>query len=193
MTAQLANPGTWRRIPWRRLGWGGGALFVLLPVVVGAPWSLGDFIFAGVLVGLVGGGIELAVRQGNAAYSLAAGLALGACLLSAWIPGAIGIIGSERDAANALYLGVVLVAVLGAIAALLRARGMALAMAAAAIAELLVPVAAWFLWPAVRDAILQPEVPLMTLLLVGMWGSSAWLFRAAGREQALLSPARSTD
>ena len=141
-----------------------------------------DFIFAGVMFGLVGSGLELAVRKRNAAYSLAAGLALGASLLSVWITGAVGIIGSEQDDANILYLAVILIALLGSIGALFRPSGMAVTMVAAATAELLVPFAAWVLWPEMRNAILRPEVPVMAALLVGMWLVSAWLFRKAADE-----------
>ena len=179
MTVQLADNGGRRRLPWRLIGWGGAGFLLLVPLIGNAPWSLGDFIFAGVMLGLVGGGIELAVRRGNAACSMAAGLALGASLLSVWIPDSVGVIGSEKDDANILYVAVVLFALLASIAALFRPSGMAIAMAAAAVAELLVPVAAWFIWPDLRGAILKPEVPLMAALLAGMWGVSAWLFRKA--------------
>ena len=179
MTSDVANEGGRGRIPWRLIGWGGAALLLLLPLAARAPWTLSDFIFAGVVFGLVGTGIELAVRKGNAAYSLAAGLALGASLLSVWITGAVGIIGSENNDANMLYLLVVLIALLGSIAALFRPSGMSVAMAAAAVAELLVPVAAWIFWPDIRPAILKPEVPFMAVLLTGMWATSAWLFRKA--------------
>ena len=179
MTSDVANTGGRGRIPWRLIGWGGASLLLLLPLVARAPWTLSDFIFAGVVFGLVGAGLELAVRKGNAAYSLAAGLALGAALLSVWIPGAVGIIGNEADDANMLYVLVVLIALLGSFAALFRPSGMAVAMAAAAVAELLVPVAAWIFWPEIRGAILKPEVPFMAALLTGMWAVSATLFRKA--------------
>ena len=179
MTSDVANSGGRGGIPWRLIGWGGAALLLLLPLVARTPWTLSDFIFAGVVFGLVGAGLELAVRKGNAAYSLAAGLALGASLLSVWIPGAVGIIGNEADDANMLYVLVVLIALLGSFAALFRPSGMAVAMAAAAVAELLVPFAAWLFWPELRPAILKPEVPFMAALLTGMWAVSAVLFRKA--------------
>jgi len=177
MAREISGHDGQRRIPWRLLGWGVGALFLLWPIAVGAPWSAADFVFAGAMIGIVGGGIELAVRRGNAAYTVAAGLALGAALLSAWIPGAVGIIGSEHEPANLLYPAVVLIALLGALVSLFRPRGMALAMAAAALAELLLPIAAWVLWPALRPAMLRPEVPFMTAVLTGLWAAAAWLFR----------------
>ncbi len=181
MTSDAANNGGRRGIPWRLAGWGGAGLLLLLPVVVGAPWSLCDIIFAGVLFGIIGAGIELAVTKGNAAYSVAAGLALGASLLSVWIPGGVGIIGNEADDANVLYPAVVMIALLGSIASLFRPSGMSLAMAAAAVAELLVPVAAWIFWPEIREAILRPEVPFMAVMLTGMWAVSALLFRKAAQ------------
>ena len=184
MTADVANESATRRIPWRLIGWGGAGFLLLLPLIVNAPWSLADFVFAGVMCGLVGAAIELVVRRGNAAFSMAVGLALGASLLSVWVTGGVGIIGSENDDANILYVAVVLFALLGSIAALFRPSGMAVAMAAAAVAELLVPVAAWILWPEIRAAILMPEVPLMTVFLTGMWAVSAWLFRKAAPEIA---------
>jgi len=182
MTSEVANDGGRRGIPWRPIGWGGAGFLLLLPLVARAPWTLSDFIFAGVVFGIVGGGLELAVRKGNAAYSTAAGLALGASLLSVWITGAVGIIGNEADDANILYPAVVLIALLGSFASLFRPSGMAVAMAAAAVAELLVPVAAWIFWPELRDAILKPEVPFMAAMLTGMWTVSALLFRKAAQK-----------
>jgi hypothetical protein len=182
MTSDVVNNGARRGIPWRLIGWSGAGLLLLLPLVAGAPWTLSDFIFAGVVFGIVGGGLELAVRKGNRAYSMAAGLALGAALLSVWIPGAVGIIGNEADDANLLYLGVVLIALLISLASLFRPSGMAVAMAAAAVAELLVPAAAWIFWPDIQGAVLKPEVPFMAVMLTGMWAVSALLFRkAAGK------------
>ena len=189
MTSDVANERGRRGIPWRLIGWGGAGLLLLLPLVARAPWTLSDFIFAGVVFGIVGTGLELAVRKGNAAYSMAAGLALGAALLSVWITGAVGIIGNEADDANILYIAVVLLALLGSIAALFRPSGMALAMAAAAVAELLVPAAAWIIWPELRGAIVKPEVPFMAALLTGMWAVSALLFRKAAQAPMLDSPA----
>lgn len=189
MTSNVAGGGRRRGIPWRLIGWGGAGLLLLLPLVARAPWTLGDFVFAAVIFGIVGGGLELAVRKGNAAYSTAAGLALGASLLSVWIPGAVGIIGNEADDPNMLYLLVVLIALLGSFAALFRPSGMAVTMGAAAVAELLVPAAAWIFWPELRDAILRPEVPFMAVLLTYMWALSAFLFRNAARGPMLDSPA----
>ena len=187
MTSEVVRDGR-RGMPWRLIGWGGAGLLLLIPLVAQFPWTLSDFIFAGVMFGIVGAGLELAARKGNRVYSLAAGLALGASLLSVWITGAVGIIGNEADDANILYLAVVLLALLGSIAALFRTSGMAVAMGAAAVAELLVPAAAWIIWPELHPAIMKPEVPFMAVFLTGMWAVSALLFRKAAEAPILDSP-----
>jgi hypothetical protein len=163
--------------PWRMIGWGGAALLLLLPAVAGAPWTGSDYIFAGMMLGGLGLGIELAARKGNAAYLGAAGLALVTAFLLIWINAAVGIIGSEAEDANMLFLGVVALALLGAVAAMFRARGMAMAMGAAGLAQLAVPVAAAMLW---RGApVGAPEVIGITAVLAAMWFASAALFRKA--------------
>lgn len=179
MTADADNSSGGHGIPWRMIGWGTAALLLLLPLVTNAPWTLSDFIFMGLLMASVGLGLELAVRKGNAAYRAAAGVALAAGFLLVWINGAVGIIGSEQEDANLLFGGVLAVALLGSIGALFRPAGMGLAMTAAAVAQALVPVVAWVLWPKSTASILQPEVLVLTGFFAGMWLLSAWLFRKA--------------
>ena len=184
MTTHTEGEGAWRRFPWRILGWGTAALLLLLPLVAmqftrEVNWTGSDFVFAAVMFGSVGLGLELAVRKGNRAYTAACGLALAASFLSVWITGAVGIIGSEREDANILFLAVILVALLGSVIVLFRPRGMAWAMAAAAAAEISVPFVALIAWPEAKEAILRPEVPISVVFLTGMWLTSAWLFRKA--------------
>ena len=131
----------------------------------------------GLLLGSVGIGLELAARTGNAAYRMAAGLALAAGFLLIWINGAVGIIGSEREEANMLFLGVIAVALLGALAALFRAKGMAWAMGAAALAQLAMPVIAALMWP--EAPVWSGKVIGLTAGFVAMWLISAALFRKA--------------
>ena len=178
-------------IPWRNLGWGGAALLLLAPLVAmqftrEVAWTPFDFAFAAGMLGGVGLGLELAFRKSrSAAYRIAAAIALAAGLLTVWITGAVGIIGSERDDANLLFFGVLLVALAGALAARFRPAGMALAMSAAALAQLMVPFAAWLIWPESRPAILAPEVAGSTAVFAGLWLASAWLFRKAARGPAI--------
>src|SRR5688572_13882947 len=91
---------------WRPAGWAVAALILLLPLIAmqftdEVDWSMFDFAFAAVLLGGLGLGLELAVRKtDNAAYRLAAAVALAAAFLLVWVNGAVGIIGSEQDDAN---------------------------------------------------------------------------------------------
>jgi hypothetical protein len=176
---------------WTLLFWGLAAGLLLLPFVAmrfsasGVDWTLADFVFMGVLLGIVGLALELAARRGNGAYNLATGLALAACFFLIVSTGAVGIIGDEGEAANLLFGAVILVALLGAVAARFRAPGMARAMAAAALVQLLVPVAALILWPGAAAAIRSPEVPIATLVFAAIWLGSAWLYRKAAAAAAL--------
>lgn len=171
---------------WRIAGWGVAASILLLPFIAMAftdevQWSVFDFLVMGAMLAGVGLGLELAARTGDIAYRIAAGLALAASFLLVFINGAVGIIGSEQDAANLLYGGVLAVALAGAVAARFRPAGMARAMAAAALAQLLVPVVAATLGPQTRALVWSREVPALTAAFAAMWLLSAWLFRRAAR------------
>jgi hypothetical protein len=170
---------------WRLLTWGGAGLALLAPLVAmqvtdAVAWSGFDFAFAAALLGGAGLGVELAVRRsGLAAYRIGAVVALAAGLLLVWINGAVGIIGSEREAANRLYLGVLAVALAGAAAARFRAAGMAWAMLGAAAAQVLVPLAAarW-----VGAMAWSPPVLGLTGGFAALWLVSAWQFRRAAAQ-----------
>jgi len=185
MTNQASSVGTRRGGRWTLAFWGLAAGLLLLPFVAmrfsasGVNWTAADFIFMGILLGIVGLALELAARKGSRAYNLATGLALAACFFLIVLTGAVGIIGDEGEIANLLFGAVILVALLGAIAARFRPVGMARAMTAAALVQLLVPVAALILRPGAAAAIWSPEVPISTLVFAGIWLGSARLYRKA--------------
>jgi hypothetical protein len=133
------------------------------------------------MLGIVGLGLELAVRKGNRAYTMAAGLALLVSFLSFWFTGAVGIIGNENEDSNLLFLGVVLVALAGSAIALFRAKGMAVAMCVAAAAQAAVPAIASIISDSSMSAIWAPGVMVLTILFTAMWLVSARLFHAAAR------------
>ena len=124
------------------------AFILLVPLVAmrfdsGVNWSPFDFIVAGTL--LFGSGLAyelVASKGGNVAYRAAGAVAVGTALLLVWINLAVGIIGSEDNPVNLLYFWVLFVGIIGATAARLRPRGMALAMFVTAFAQGLVPVIA---------------------------------------------------
>jgi hypothetical protein len=127
--------------PWRVLGWSLAVLLLLTPAVAmrftdQVHWTLGDFVFAAVLLGTTGGAFELAARHSHdRAYRAGAGLTLLAVFLLVWINGAVGIIGSEREPANRLYAVVLLIAIGGALLARFRPAGLARTLFVTALAQ----------------------------------------------------------
>lgn len=127
----------------RPLIWGFAAFLLLLPAVAmqftaEVNWTASDFIVMGVMLSVACGLYELATwLSGNAAYRMAFGIAVVTGFLTVWVNLAVGMFGSENNALNLMFGGVLLVAALGALLANFRARGMAWAMAAAATAQLL--------------------------------------------------------
>lgn len=138
---EVAEQGRRGTNPWRIALWTLAALLLLAPLVAmqfsdEVDWSVSDFAVAAVLVIGTGLALELTVRKGRGlAWRAAAATALAAVFLSLWINLAVGIIGSERNPANLMYLGVLAIALLGALLARGRPRGMARAMAVTALAQ----------------------------------------------------------
>ena len=172
---------------WRIAGWGTAAGLILLPLVAmqftsEVNWTFSDFVFAAVMFGSVGLGLELAVRKGNRAFTFAAALALLVSFLSFWFTGAVGIIGNEAEDSNMLFLGVIAIALAGSIIARFRPAGMAVAMVVAAVAQAAVPVAASIIGDSTMAAIWAPEVIILTLGFTALWLTSARLFRKVARQ-----------
>jgi hypothetical protein len=150
---------------------------MLFPVVAlrmsdGAAGDVGDFMFLAILLAGVGIAYELAARIGpRHAYRAALGVALAAGFLHLWINLAVGIIGHEENPANLIYVAVIVVAVVGAALARFRPMGMARAMVAAAIAQVLV-------FAVALAAGLGFTGPI-TVFFAALWLISASLFRKA--------------
>jgi len=71
------------------------------------------------------------------AYRFAVGVALTTAFILLWVNGAVGIIGDESNDANIMYFGVLAVGFIGAIIARFRPLGMARALYAMALAQVL--------------------------------------------------------
>jgi hypothetical protein len=147
-------------------------------------WDLMDYIVAGGLVGvLVALAFVVILRGPNLFYMAGAGLAALTGFVMIWASLAVGIIGAEGDAANLMFAGVLVIAVLGALWSRFRSAGMARAMFAAMLAQLLaggVALAAG--WGA--DSARWPfDVLAATAVLAVMWLVSSWLFRASAWKQ----------
>jgi len=167
--------------PWRIVVWGGAALLLLAPLVAmqfttEVAWTGSDFVTFGIMLAVVVGGVELAVRLSrHYAYRAASGVALVAGFLLVWMNLAVGIIGNENNPLNMMYGGVLATGLLGAAIGRFRPAGMARAMIAMAAAQVLVAAVAQaaghFTW-------------VLTAVFVALWLGSAWLYRDAARDQA---------
>lgn len=181
--------GGWARSPGRLLLWAVPTVLLATPAammlqqVEGWLWGPFDFVFAAVLLFGSTGLVDLAIRRGGSvAYRLGAALAVLAALLLIWINAAVGVIGNEDNPANLMFLGVILVALAGAVLARFEARGMARTMLAAcaltAAIAAAVPVANWGQG--------EPSGTIGLVALIGgfaaMWGLSAALFAKAARD-----------
>lgn len=164
-------------------------LILLIPAaamllkIEGWAWDAGSFVIAWVLMTGVGLAYKLVTGKSHSrSYRLATGLALATGFILVWINGAVGLIGSEDNPANQLYAGVLIIGLFGAVLARLEPRGMARALWATALAQLLVPVIAIISWrPDFSPGLLQ--VLAINFFFVAMFGGSAWLFRHAARSE----------
>ena len=169
------------------------ALILAVPLVAmrftdEVNWDLADFIVAGAL--LFGTGIAYEIvskRMPSVGYRVAVGVALVTALMLVWVNLAVGLIGSEGEAINLLYLGVLAVAVIGAALTRFRPRGMAWAMLATAAA--LVGVGAIALITGAHElpgsSVL--EIVLVSGVFAGLFGISASLFHQVSKRNPRLS------
>lgn len=163
---------------WRIVGWGLAAALLAVPFVAmqftsEVQWDAADFIFAAVMFGTVGLLLELTVRLSpNGFHRGGVAAALAASFLIVWANAAVGMIGSEDNEFNMLFLGVVLIALGGAILARFRSAGMAATMLVAGIAHAGVAIAGFPV---------DQRGALFSLFLALPWLASASLFRQAAR------------
>ena len=182
----------------RLLGWALVAALLVTPAVAmrftaEVQWTTSDFVFAGVI--LIGAGVvaELAVRASSDwSYRIGAGLAVLASVLLVWINGAVGIIGSEDNPANLLYLAVIAAVFIGAVATRFRAEGLARVMICAAVLQVLIgAVAVMQQWMTVGGLIASNMLAVKALQpvagLVSNWRSLAIAAEAAKRLEKVLA------
>ena len=169
----------------RIVGWGLAAVILLLPLVAmqftsEVDWGFGDFVVMGALLGGSGLVLELATQKSTSlSYRFGATFAVAAAFLLVWFNLAVGFLGDEGNPANLMFLGVIAIAIVGAVLARARPVGMARAMLAAAGAQVLAGViglAAGWATPGGEGVY---EVVLGTGLFTPLWLASAWLFRKA--------------
>jgi hypothetical protein len=180
MAADVERARAQRWTRWRTARWSAAAALLAAPLVAmqftqEMNWGPADFAAAAALLAGAGLAYEVAATQsGLRAYRAGIAVALATGFVLVWANLAVGIIGSEDHPANTLFYGVLAVATAGALLARLRPRGMARALVATALAQLLVGgivLVAGSGFPA-----------LVTLVFCALWLASAWLFRVAARD-----------
>ena len=137
-------------------------------------WDWHGFVIAGAFVFSAAMLYEFAAKtMRNRAYKLAVGLAVTTSFLVAWSNFVQAV---DVNLFNFMYHGVVVLGLVGAAVARFRARGMAVVMAAMAIAQALVPLIALVFWNTKLAGVLGGNGVAIVLFAV-----SAWLFRRAAR------------
>jgi hypothetical protein len=151
-------------------------------------WNLFDYIVMGIL--LFGTGLAYVLISGvseNYAYRIAVGIAVAAGFLLIWLNLAVGIIGSEDNPANLLYVLVLIVGIVGAGFARFQPRGMSHTLFAAALMQMLVPVIAMIIWrPSLEDSPGIVGVFILNAFFAGLFIISALLFRHAAQQQTVV-------
>lgn len=166
---------------WRAAGWTIAGVILLVPLVAmqftrEVNWSVGDFLFAAIMIGSVGLAFELTVRASrNYAYRGGAAAALISSFLIVWANGAVGMIGNEDNPYNLLFIGVIGLALVGSTVAQFRPAGMGVAMLVAAVTQ--AAVGAFGISTDVRGGIISTLMALIWLL-------SSVLFRNAAQSRA---------
>lgn len=132
----------------------------------------GAFVFLAILFTGMAITVEVAARvPRRAAYAAGAGLAVATSLLLLWINLSVGVIGSEDDPANLIYVPVIVTGIVGALLAHFRPAGMASAMTATAVTQTLV-----FALALIGGLGFTGPI---TVFFDALWLTSAWLFRRA--------------
>ncbi|MEW6743973.1 MAG: hypothetical protein AB1486_14575 [Planctomycetota bacterium] len=108
----------------------------------------------------------------NTAYRVAVGIAVAAALLLVWMQGAVA---TADDSPGLIFLGVLVVGLIGTVIARFRPQGMARALFATALAQALVAVMAMIAWKQ------YVEISILNGFFIALWIGSALLFRKAAR------------
>ncbi|MFD1505787.1 hypothetical protein FE374_00690 [Georgenia yuyongxinii] len=119
------------------------------------------------------------MTKNNRTYRWAVGIALFTAAFLVWAIGALGVIAYEGFRGDMMYLGVLAVLVVGAAVARFRARGMARALFATAVAQALVAVVALLAGMAGERGTSALEIVGVNGMFVALFCLSGWVFRHA--------------
>lgn len=124
------------------------------------------------------------MKTARSSYRLAVAVAVATALFLAFGIGALGVIG-DGGRADRMYLAVFVVLVVGSVAARLRPRGMAVALTATAVTQVLVAVVALATGLPDAENASVLDIVALTVMYAGLFGLSAWLFRRADERSAV--------
>lgn len=165
---------------WRLVGWGSVMALILaswtsMHLTEGLHWSVSDFISTSVILGIVGGLVELVVRITNNPYArLGSCLAIFAGFAVLWCNLAVGMIGDTANPTNLLFSIVMMLAVAGAWSSFVHRNILPVFMFAAGIAQVSIGLFGGILGSDTQGGAL-------TIALATIWWIAGGLFVAAGR------------
>jgi len=160
------------------------AVLVGLTLAGKLDWGVMDFVFVTVILfGGLGAYRFVSGRGQGRTFHLAVAMSLATALSMIWVTLAVGIIGSEDNQANIMYVVVLGIGLLGSIIARFRAPGMKWTMVWVTIAQFAVTILAYTIWkPETEEHVFSTVI--LNLCYVMLFLSSAVLFHRASRQVA---------
>lgn len=170
--------------------WVGAGCLLLAPLVAmqfsgEVDWTGFDFMVMGLMMLAVLIPWELAVRTSrDLAHLAGCALTLGGCFVLLWVTLAVGVIGSEDNAANLMFFAVIGAAVLGAVVSLVRGAGMARTLFAMAVLQVGIGAIALAGQLGAEGERWPVDVTGVTAFFALLWLVAGILFRLSARTQA---------
>lgn len=167
---------------WRIAGWGSLLALLMLPALAmqmtgAVNWTAGDFIFAAILLGIVGTVVELAARFARPGAPHIGYIISGfTAFITFWSNAAVGIIGDE-DSVNVFFFLMVVGAILAGMVARFRPAVMRWIAVLLAIGQYAVGIAALNMMP---GHVVEWGFLIIFAL---MWLTAAWCFHRAAMKQ----------
>lgn len=165
-------------------------LLLLIPLIAmqftnEVDWTLSDFILMGFLLFIPALAYTLITRNsGEVVYKVALAFALFTGFFLIWSNLAVGLIGSENNAINTLYFGVISVGIIGAFITRFKPKGLANTMFAMAFTQAIIAVVAFSTGAANLPESSVYEILTVNGFFITLFIVGAMLFRFAAVDQA---------
>ena len=175
-----------RRNWWRIGRWSAAAALLCIPAIAmrytsEVDWTASDFVVMGTLFAAILGAYEfLASRAPGFAYRAASVLTTLGIFLLIWMNMAVGIIGSENNDANLMFVAVVALIVGGGCVSRFQAPGMRAALLAPPAAQAAIGAIALAGDLGIDGRGWPRDVIVLTIFYTGLWTVAGTLFGLAG-------------